>query len=53
MRPEDLPLEERLKVAAAASRFLESLAAQRRQDARYLASLVRVLETRVVSRASR
>ena len=32
MQPEDLPLEERLKVAAMASRFFECLAVQRRFD---------------------
>jgi hypothetical protein len=43
MRPEDLPLEDRLKVAAAASRFFECLAAQQRQDAAIISSLVRTL----------
>jgi hypothetical protein len=43
MRPENLPLEERLKVAAAASRFFECLAVQRRQDAAIITSLVRTL----------
>ena len=43
MRPEDLPLEERLLVAAVVSRFFECLAAQRRQDAAIIASLERSL----------
>ena len=38
MRPEDLPLEDRLRVAAAVSRFFEGLAAQQRQDAAIIGS---------------
>ena len=43
MRPEDLPLEDRLRVAAAVSRFFEGLAAQQRQDAAIISNLVRTL----------
>jgi hypothetical protein len=43
MRPEDLPLEDRLKVAAIASRFFECLVARRRQDAAIIASFERSL----------
>jgi hypothetical protein len=43
MRLDDLTLEDRLKVAAAVSRFFEGLAAQQRQDVAIISSLVRTL----------
>jgi hypothetical protein len=43
MHPEDMPLEDRLRVAAAASRFFECLAVRHRQDAAIIASIERSL----------
>jgi hypothetical protein len=42
MQPEDLPLEDRLRVAAMASRFFECLAVQRRFDQAVAASIERL-----------
>jgi hypothetical protein len=43
MQPENLPLEDRLKVAAMASRFFECIAVWHRQDAAIVASIERSL----------
>jgi hypothetical protein len=43
MRPEDMTLEDRIKIAAVVSRFFEAIAAQEKRDGENLASLVRAL----------